>query len=194
MFALICAWVNGWANTRDAGGLRRHRADYDVTAMSRMKNKPYPKHADACYNFNKNIRQSDFKNVNIISQNGSSYRPILSPCNAPLNETISKWIQKYLTHDDVIKWIHFPRYRPFVWGIHWSPVNSPHKGQCRRALIFSLICAWINDWANTRDTCGLRHHRAHYDVTAMSRVKNKSYSKHANAYYNLKQKHSPIRF
>ena len=30
---------------------------------------------------------------------------------------------------DVIKWNHFPRYWPFVRGIHRSPVNSPHKGQ-----------------------------------------------------------------
>ena len=30
-------------------------------------------------------------------------------------------------HDDVIKWKHFPRYWPFVRGIHRSPVNSPHK-------------------------------------------------------------------
>ena len=30
-------------------------------------------------------------------------------------------------HDDVIKWNHFPRYWPFVRGIHRSPVNSPHK-------------------------------------------------------------------
>ena len=29
-------------------------------------------------------------------------------------------------HDDVIKWKHFPRYLPFVRGIHRSPVNSPH--------------------------------------------------------------------
>ena len=39
-------------------------------------------------------------------------------------------------HDDIIKWKHFPRYWPFVQGIHQSPVNSPHKGQWRRALIF----------------------------------------------------------
>ena len=45
-------------------------------------------------------------------------------------------------HDDVIKWKHFPRYWPFVRGIHQSPLNSPHKGQWRRALIFYLICAW----------------------------------------------------
>ena len=43
-------------------------------------------------------------------------------------------------HDDVIKWKHFPRYWPFVRGIHRSPVNSPHKGQWRGALMFSLIC------------------------------------------------------
>ena len=53
-------------------------------------------------------------------------------------------------HDDVIKWKHFPRYWPFVRGIHRSTVNSPHKGQWRGALMFSLICAWINGWVNNR--------------------------------------------
>ena len=28
-----CAWTNGWANNREAGDLRRHRAHYDVTVM-----------------------------------------------------------------------------------------------------------------------------------------------------------------
>ena len=53
--------------------------------------------------------------------------------------------------DDVIKWKHFSRYWPFVRGIHRSPVNSPHKGQWRGALMFSLICAWTNGWANNRE-------------------------------------------
>ena len=70
-------------------------------------------------------------------------------------------------HDDVIKWKHFPRYWPFVRGIHRSPVNSPHKGQWRGALIFSLICVWINDWVNTRETGDLRRYRVHYDVIVM---------------------------
>ena len=51
-------------------------------------------------------------------------------------------------HDDVIKWKHFPRYRSFVRGIHRSPVNSPHKGHWRGALMFSLIWAWTNSWVN----------------------------------------------
>ena len=70
-------------------------------------------------------------------------------------------------HDDVIKWKHFPRYWPFVRGIHQSPVNSPHKGQWRGALMFSLICAGINGWVNNREAGYLRRGRAHYDVTLM---------------------------
>ena len=67
-------------------------------------------------------------------------------------------------NDDVIKWKHFPRYWPFVGGSHRSPVNSPHKGQWRGALMFSLICTRINGWVNTGEAGDLRRHRAHYDV------------------------------
>ena len=45
--------------------------------------------------------------------------------------------------------------------------NSPHKGQWRDALVFSLICTWTNDWVNNRDAGDTRRHRAHYDVTVM---------------------------
>ena len=48
----------------------------------------------------------------------------------------------------------------FLRGIHRSPVNSPHKGQWRGALMFSFICAWINDWVNNREAGDLRRHRA----------------------------------
>ena len=70
--------------------------------------------------------------------------------------------------DDVIKWKHFPRHWLFVQGIHRSLVNSPHKGQWRGALMFSLICAIINGWVNNREDGDLRCHRAHCDVTVMS--------------------------
>ena len=70
-------------------------------------------------------------------------------------------------HDDVIKWKHFPRNWPFVRGIQRSPVNSPHKGQWRGALMFSLICVWINGWVNNREAGDLRRHRGHYDVIVM---------------------------
>ena len=72
-----------------------------------------------------------------------------------------------ITHDDVIKWKHFPRYWPFVRGIHRSPVNSPHKGQRRGALMFSLICARINGWVNSGEAGDLRRHHTHYGITIM---------------------------
>ena len=64
------------------------------------------------------------------------------------------------------QWEHFPRYWPFVRGIHRWPVDSRHKGQWR-ALMFSWICTWTNGWANNRDAGDLRRHRAHYDVIVM---------------------------
>ena len=70
-------------------------------------------------------------------------------------------------HDDVIKWKHFPNNWPFVRGIHRSPVNSPYKGQWRGALMFPLICVWINDWVNNCEAGDLRRYRDHYDVTVM---------------------------
>ena len=68
---------------------------------------------------------------------------------------------------DIIKWNHFLCCWPFVWGFPRSPVNSPHKGQWHGALMFSLICAWINGWVNSGKAGDLRRHRAHYDVTVM---------------------------
>ena len=75
-------------------------------------------------------------------------------------------------HDDVIKWKHFPRYWPFVRGIHRSPVNFPHKGQWRGALMFSLICARVNDMSlETQYACS--------SITLILRlVRSKSFAKH----------------
>ena len=71
-----------------------------------------------------------------------------------------------ILHDDVIKWKYLPHYWPFVWGIQRSPVNFPHRGQWRGSLMFSLICAWTDTWANSRGPGDWRWHRAHYDITS----------------------------
>ena len=70
-------------------------------------------------------------------------------------------------HDDVIKWKHFPRYWPFVRGIHRSAVDSPHIGRWRGTLIFFLICTRTNGWLNNRDAGDLRHNHTRYDTIAM---------------------------
>ena len=62
------------------------------------------------------------------------------------------WFGHHYLHDDVTKWTHFPRYWPFMWGMNSPvPVNSPHRGQWRGTLMFSLFYAWINDWVNNRE-------------------------------------------
>ena len=47
-----------------------------------------------------------------------------------------------------------------------STVNSPHRGQWRGALMFSLIY-WTSGWVNNRYAGDLRRHSAHYDVTRL---------------------------
>ena len=93
------------------------------------------------------------------------------PCNLIATEHVANMEMVDMTYrllltayDDVIKWKHFPRYWPFVWGIHRSPVNSPHKGQWRGAF-FDL--RWINAWINNLEAGDLRRFRAHYDATVM---------------------------
>ena len=79
-------------------------------------------------------------------------------------------------HDDVIKWKHFPRYWPFGRGIHRSPVNSPHKGQWRGALMFSLICTWKKPlskqgwgcWFETPSCPSLGHYSAWPQIPALT--------------------------
>ena len=63
---------------------------------------------------------------------------------------VSLYVQaKHLRHPwDVIKWKHFQRYL--------SPVNSPHKGQWRGALMLLWSAPWISDWVNNREAGDLR--------------------------------------
>ena len=101
------------------------------------------------------------------------------------NWVISKETVDYVilsfTHDDVIKWKYFPRHWTFVRGIHRSPVNSPHNGQWRGALMFSLICVWIKDWVNNREAGDLRRYRAHYGVIVMRATECKEIAAHVIA-------------
>ena len=50
-----------------------------------------------------------------------------------------------------------------------SPVTGefPHKGQWRRALMFSLICTWMKCWVDNHEAGDLILHRTHYDVMVM---------------------------
>ena len=104
-------------------------------------------------------------------QNGRSHPSHLSvqgPQSSPLDERNVSWPGL-----DYTWWRHqmetFSTLLAICAGNSPVPVNSPHKGQWRGALVFSLICARKNGWVNNRETGDLRRHRDHYDVTVMSR-------------------------
>ena len=48
--------------------------------------------------------------------------------------------------------------------LRWIPHT---KASDADLLMFSLICARINDWVNNREAGDLRRHHAHYDVIVM---------------------------
>ena len=113
-----------------------------------------------------------------LKMSSAKWRPFRIGLNELRGRGVAEGLKAYCTssrkevksiniHDDVIKWKHFPRYWPFAREIHRSPVNSPHKGQWRVALMFPLIYSWINGWANNDEAGYLRRHHAHCDVTVM---------------------------
>ena len=104
--------------------------------------------------------------VQIVQNHITLYH--ITTCGGGLvKRPIQSWEVSSWSDGDCHQMETFPPYWPFVRGTHRWPVNSPHKGQWRGALMFSLISVWINDWVNNRDSGDLRRHRAHYDVTVM---------------------------
>ena len=94
-------------------------------------------------------------------------------------------------HDDVIKWKHIPRYRPFARAIYWSPVNSPHKGRRRRVWccrpgdkplsepmmvrLLTHICVIRPHWVNVCDTCSIHGVvRSIYSLTLLIMDRNRN--------------------
>ena len=74
-----------------------------------------------------------------------------------------------IIHDDVIKGNIFRVTGLFCGEFtdhQWIPLAKASYAP-GGALMFSLICAWINSWVNNRDSSDLRHHRAHYDIIVM---------------------------
>ena len=107
-----------------------------------------------------------------VTQSNNIISDIIASRRRPKKYSHGSHFNVLCCHDDAIKWKHFQRYWLFVRGICRSPVHSPHKGQWRGALMFSLTCAWINAWVNNREAGGLRRHCAHiyiyiYDVIVM---------------------------
>ena len=90
--------------------------------------------------------------VDLSNQNRISWKQ-KTPCNAYMMTSSNGNIFRVTVHLSA----------DFT-GQRWIPRK---KGQWRVALMFSLICTWINGFVNNREAGDLRYHRAHYDVIVM---------------------------
>ena len=159
MFSLICAWINGWVNNREAGDLRRQRSHNDVPVMWRCKARNFTGYELPIFGiflylvWQRNPERFTTRKGVLLhlasSSNEFSWYPIFS--DAMMTSSNGN-IFRFTGHLCLE-----------------SPVTGefPHKGQWREALMFSLICAWKNGWINNREAGDLRRHRIHYDVTVM---------------------------
>ena len=107
----------------------------------------------------------------LCSRQGYISYKVYAMASYNLDTSVTRALITFMVHDDVIKWKHFLRNWPFVQGIHRSLVNSPYKGQWRGALMFSLICVWINGWVNNRKAGDLRCYHVQYDLIVMSSIR-----------------------
>ena len=79
-------------------------------------------------------------------------RYILGSVPEWLTQETDPYVGEVASHDDVMKFKHFPHHWPSVWGIHRSPVDSPHKRQWWGTLIFPFISVCANFCTNSRQT------------------------------------------
>ena len=126
VFSLICASTNNWANNRDAGDLRRHRAHCDVTVMHKLEMLP---HGNDSSRRNGKLHQSVtlgtlLKSVHFTSQP--------SECHGVSNHSqLLLFVQQRVpgTKKNIMKYLH---YWPLVRENHRRLGASPHKGPVKR--------------------------------------------------------------
>ena len=79
-FFLICVWINGWENNREAGDLRRHRAHYDVIAMLYLLASKFHVLSSAFCNFTGPNDVIQDGRRNIVKSHGTSSVDIIHDC------------------------------------------------------------------------------------------------------------------
>ena len=108
---------------------------------------------------------------NITSLSPCNFLVLDCRCKSDSTSAFSKFTNCYFEHMMTSSNGNIFRVTGLCAGNSPVPVNSPHKGQWRGALMFSLICVWINCWVNNREAGDLRRHRGPYDVRVMLLMK-----------------------
>ena len=163
--SLICVWINGWVNNREAGDLRRYRGHYDVIVMGIF----CLSHVSMTWNrfpyywlFMKKIHQwihPQSVNSGIVLRN-----PYLLSWT---KENHNPWYWKPRVIMMTSSNRNIFRVTGPLWGEFTGHRWIPLKSLWLEALMLLLICAWIHSLVSNREAGDLRPHRAHYDVIVM---------------------------
>ena len=106
IFSLICAWINGWINNREAGNLRCHGAHYDVTVLNSFISRSRLSTVES-------VLRMPISNWLLTKTTITLKRVSICLRDNHVNSTTQ--------HGDVTKWKPFPRYWPFVLRITLTP-------------------------------------------------------------------------
>ena len=125
MFSLMCAWTNGWANSRDSGDLRRHVTQYDVTVMIAL-------YCKLC------------KFLRSIANLRTQYEIPGKPSNCIFAVSCFDgnvfWLNLFQRNMIFLKYFHILLFFFFFYIKHWN-IKKMHK-RCSFGLIISVW--WLN--------------------------------------------------
>ena len=91
----------------------------------------------------------------------------LYKCYQPRSDQGLVGVDYIITHDDVIKWKHFPRYWPFVRRNSPATGEFPAQRPVTRSFDVFFDLRLKIGWVNNGEAGELRRHIVHYDVTVM---------------------------
>ena len=166
MLPLIFGWTNSWTNNRDPDNLRRHSGHYDLTVMGLGGSRHwgcwlFMVRTQTCYD-KKTVRHSSLEFYSWLSSSDVYMRQwTLSSLVHVMICLILSWKiwKKLNVIIGKVNRTKQPKQHRSSWWCHQMETfsallagpRSPHKGQWRGALMFSLICDWINGWVNNRE-------------------------------------------
>ena len=126
MFTLICARINGWVNTRETGDLRRYLPHYDVIVMvTAACTGGDPHRILRCSQWQSSCHHDDLS--------------ISHHCDVMMYAIAYQITSLTIVYSTVYSDADQRKHQSsaslaFVCGIHWGPVNSPHKWPVRRKM------------------------------------------------------------
>ena len=135
MFSLICVWINGWVNNREARDFRRYRRHYDVIVMA-------TNHV-GCWIINvweKMVSNNCFSIISFLFSfcdtncNGHSHYDDVIMGTIASKITSLTFVYTIVYSDADQRKHQSSTSLAFVWQIHRGPVNSPHKGPVTRKM------------------------------------------------------------